>query len=98
MKKEKKNVDKLYVNHQAHMKLYQLHTVKKNKIEKFVTFSITLWTLSSQLKKRSSLNAIFISPQKEDIGLYMSQYGLTWIGWCLFDQRLLKIPVTWCFD
>lgn len=39
---KKKNVDKLYVNHQAHMKLYQLHTVKKNKIEKFVTFSITL--------------------------------------------------------
>lgn len=38
----KKNVDKLYVNHQAHMKLYQLHTVKKDKIEKFVTFSITL--------------------------------------------------------
>lgn len=41
-KRLKKNVDKLYVNHQAHMKLYQLHTVKKNKIEKFVTFSITL--------------------------------------------------------
>lgn len=40
--KRKKNVDKLYVNHQAHMKLYQLHTVKKNKIEKFVTLSITL--------------------------------------------------------
>lgn len=40
--KRKKNVDKLYINHQAHMELYQLHTVKKNKIEKFVTFSITL--------------------------------------------------------
>lgn len=31
--KEKKNVDKLYVNHQAHMKLYQLHTVKKIKLK-----------------------------------------------------------------